>query len=383
MTMPVCLSALHSLKQCSPFSFTLSSLLLSTFTTFCSLNMSTRAPPPGPGRFGFINRTYRTNLRPVVISVSAVSALWSLFACVCRSLSFLSFLTCSAEAYAPSPFRALRARLIPSKIGFFRSINVDKHDGASKLGTFAIILGAVYMGLLLVELLGVVAATLQRAGLVGAYAYASFGGILLALGGGVFQVVVHFTSKSDILRVCTDENTGDTFATYPFGFGGPTSHDTLNSTDALNWCTDEYNRASWQDIVSLLVTVLLWSAFSVMAWSYYRQVLDPTSVVNSSRAPANAYAMGYYNNRPYDASMSVPNLGYAAPYANPNPIYGPPPGPPPPRDGGKPADMPGYGADDKENPFADFDEPAQQPPHTAFERDVTSRPAPGGRDTFV
>ncbi|KAJ7052790.1 hypothetical protein C8F01DRAFT_1169973 [Mycena amicta] len=296
--------------------------------------MDTRAPPPGaPGRFGF-KRVYRTNLRPVVIAVAALSALWSLFGC----------------------------------IGFFRSISIDKHEGVPKLATFAIVVGAIYMGAL-----GVVAATLQRVGLVGAYAYASFAAIALTLGGGVLQVVVHFTSKSDILKVCTDLATGSTFAVYPFGFWGPSRHDTLDAADAASWCNSQYDRSSWQNIVSLLITVVIWCSFSVLAWGYYRQVLDPTSVVNSIRAPSNRFNGGGYPLQPYNApyNASIPNLGYAAPYGNPNPVYAPPPGAPPPRDGAV-----GYGQDDKENPFADFDQPA----HT--ERDVTSRPGPGGRETF-
>lgn len=120
----------------------------------------------------------------------------------------------------------------------------------------------------------------------------------------------------------------------------------------------------------------------MLAWGYYRQVLDPTSVVNFARAPPtqfNAYPM--HAQQPYNAS--VPNLGYNAPYGaapyGPPQSYAPPPGAPPAsRDIDKPAyggEQVGYGReDDKENPFADFDE--------RTERDVTSRPAPGGQSTF-
>ncbi|KAF7316244.1 DBR1 domain-containing protein [Mycena indigotica] len=287
--------------------------------------MSTRPPPPGaPNRFGF-NRVYRTNLRPVVIGVGAITALWSLF-----------------------------------------SISFDKREDVPKLATFAIVLGAIYMALTLIESFGVLAATLQRASLVGAYAYATFLGILLAVGASVLRIVIHFTSKGDILKVCTDITTGARFAVYPYGWWGPSRHETLDATDAANWCNREYNRDSWQLIISLLITMVIWGFFSALGWAYYRQVLDPTSVVNSLRAPSNQFN-GQFNgaypshyNPPYNPS--VPNLGYAAPYANPNPVYAPPAGPPPPRDGPKPAEY------------------AVTQPHT--ERDVTSRPGPGGRETF-
>jgi len=302
--------------------------------------MDTRPPPPGPPRWGF-NRVYRTNLRPVLIAISALSALWSLLA----------------------------------GIGFFRSIGTDKREGTSKLALFAIVLGAVYMALFAIELLGFIAAVMQRLALVRLYAYGSLAALGLTAAGGIFQVVVHFTAKSDILKVCTDLTDGSTFAVYPFGFWGPSRHETLDAADAASWCNDAFNRDSWQSIITLLVSILLWGSFSVLAWGYYRQVLDPTSVVNFLR-PSNQGRYGYpsHYNPPYNAS--VPNLAYNAPHA---PMYAPPPGPPPARDvgaDGKPPGYtgdgaPGYGLNDKENPFADFDEQ---------ERDVTSRPA--GRETF-
>jgi len=298
--------------------------------------MDTRAPPQGAPRFGF-KRVYRTNLRPVVIAVGSLSALWTLF----------------------------------SGIGFFRSISTDKQESVPKLATFALVLGVVYMALFLIETMGVIAAVLQRLALVRIYAYLSLVAIVLTTGGGIFQVVVHFTSKSDILKECTDLTEGSTTAVYPFGFFGPSSHEVIDAADAASWCQNAYDRDSWQDIVSLLIYIFLVVSFSMLAWGYYRQVLDPTSVVNAIRAPShqfNTYPAHY--NPPYNAS--VPNLGYG--YPAPPQTYAPPPGAPPAAKPAYGAEAPGYGTDDKENPFADFDE--------RTERDVTSRPAPGGRDTF-
>ncbi|KAJ7672524.1 hypothetical protein DFH06DRAFT_1467953 [Mycena polygramma] len=280
---------------------------------------NTRPPPPvGASRFAF-NRAYRSNLRPVVIAVGSLSALWSLLSC----------------------------------IGFFRSINTDKQEGVPKLATFAIVLGAVYMAVFLIETFGVIAAVLQRLALVRIYAYLSLGAVALATGGGLFQVVVHFTSKSDILKECTDLTNGATTAVYPFGFFGPSRHETLDAADAAAWCQSAYDRNSWQDIVALLFYIFLSLFFSMLAFGYYRQVLDPTSVANTIRAPSSQFAAyPVHYNPPYNAS--VPNLGYGYP-APPPQQYAPPPGAPPAAKGfGE--DAPGYGVDDKENPFADFDE---------------------------
>lgn len=151
---------------------------------------------------------------------------------------------------------------------------------------------------------------------------------------------------------------------------------------------------SWQQHVSLLSAILgskltfvsvLAAFFSAVAFGYYRQVLDPTSPVNSSRAPDSQVRTGAFPshyNPPYNAS--VPTLGYND-YPS-QPRYAAPTGPPPnqehddsfvPPYEGKP---PGYaydgkadyGMQDNKDPFGDNGE----------ESDVTSRPGPGGRDTF-
>ena len=72
--------------------------------------------------------------------------------------------------------------------------------------------------------------------------------------------------------------------------------------------------------------------FTMIAWAYYHQVLDPTSAANVSRTPANPlqgppnqYPDHY--NPPYDAEGG---FGYNAPWQQqPAPQYAPPPGPPP------------------------------------------------------
>ncbi|KAJ7880767.1 hypothetical protein B0H14DRAFT_3434318 [Mycena olivaceomarginata] len=109
------------------------------------------------------------------------------------------------------------------RIGFFRSINTDKQERVDKLATFSIVLGAVYMAKFLIDsrchrrciTTVVLSPNLCVCDLVA---------IGLTVGGGILQVVVHFTSKSDILKECTDLTDGRTAATYPFGFFGPSRH---------------------------------------------------------------------------------------------------------------------------------------------------------------
>jgi hypothetical protein len=116
--------------------------------------------------------------------------------------------------------------------------------------------------------------------------------------------------------------------------------------------------------------------FTVIAFSYLRQLRDPSSVANRIRAPMNnfgGYGPSHYN-PPYNAS--VPN--YAPPYGappgqwQPYPAYAPPAGPPPGHMDGYEADgkPPGYsGADGKagagygldrkdDDPFSDQTNPS-------------------------
>ncbi|KAG6811444.1 hypothetical protein H0H92_007361 [Tricholoma furcatifolium] len=167
--------------------------------------------------------------------------------------------------------------------------------------------------------------------------------------------------KDTLLNECTSLTTNQEVVYY--NFWGAVSAGNLTPTEAANF---------------------LAFFFTVLAFAYYRQLLDPTSVANSSRAPSNQARLngGFptHYNPPYDAS--VPNLPYTY---SAHPTYGPPAGPPPgheehdetfvpPYDGKPPGytggDTKGYDVDGKD-PFSDFEE-----------RDVTSRPYPGGSESF-
>ncbi|THU85833.1 hypothetical protein K435DRAFT_843105 [Dendrothele bispora CBS 962.96] len=333
--------------------------------------MNSRPPPQGaPSRYAFVGRVYGRNIRPVVITFAFLAFLWTLFAA----------------------------------IGSFRSIGIERSEGFSKLAVIAIVLGVLYITVCLFEAFGVFAAWSQRTPLVRIYTFLSAATTLIVIGGGIFEIIVHFTMKSDIIGICTRSLTGEGFVEYPFGFFGPRRSGTITASEANEWCNDAWSHDSWADIVGLLILIfqplVISSFFTVTAFAYYRQLLDPTSIANVTRAPQNRMGPGYpqHYNPPYDGS--VPPLGYQyGPPPNGQPPYGqppyggyaPPPGPPPGHQGydvgtgGKPPGFSGadgnvgYGVDDKENPFADFDEPAHGP---GEERDVTSRPGPGGRDTF-
>jgi len=274
-----------------------------------------------------------------------------------------------------------------SAIGNFRSISTDRSDLQSKLSTVSLVLGILFISVFAFQAFGIVATITQRLQRVRIYAFLSFATVLILTGGGILDVVVLYTMKSNIISECEQLLNGDNLVFYPFGFFGPVSHSVVNQQEATEWCTDQWNHDSWAGIIALLLWIFVSAAFSVFSYAYYRQLLDPTSAANVVRAPVRGATAGFpsHYNPAYDAS--VPSLGYQ--YGPGQQSYAPPPGPPPFMgvSDGKPPGYAGYGyeVDDKakENPFADFDKPVRKASGSQEEHDVAGRPAPGGRDTFV
>ncbi|TFK52847.1 hypothetical protein OE88DRAFT_1306202 [Heliocybe sulcata] len=321
---------------------------------------ASRAPPPqgNPPPYTFVNRFYRSSLRPVVIVVGLLSGIWTLV----------------------------------QAISLFREVSTDKSQGFPKLGVFAIALGALYMTVAAIEFFGVGAAALQKAALVRIYSFLSIASALIIVAGGFLLVIVHFVNKNEIINECIQLSKGDE-VTVRYGIWGPVSKTQLTEAEAEDFCHSAYSHDSWGDIIALIIELVLAALFCSIAFAYYRQLMDPTSAANTSRAPSNQFRGGNYPqhyNPPYNAS--VPDLPYNQPYGQ----YAPPPGPPPnapPYDHNAP---PGYGVGDskvelgpekdvKDDPFGDFDGPSLGERRTGSpgeERDVTSRPRPGERETF-
>jgi hypothetical protein len=273
---------------------------------------------------------YPYNLRPVVIFIGAIGGIWTLF----------------------------------SAIGFFRNAGIEGDNNSAKLKTIAIALGALYMGVAIIEAFGIAAGALRKPKPAMIFSILSGVATLMVITAGLMNVVVHFVLKKDILSVCTNINNGRT-VTY-FGFFGPVVRDQLTPQEAARWCNDSYDHDSWSLIVSMLIASVLAVMATLVAIAYYRQLLDPSSPVYTTGAAAPK-ALTLQFGAPYDGSQ---NYGFRppAPYpgqAAPPMGYVPPPGPPPPRalqnpfepsDANPPmymmGDAKGYEADRKD-PFAD------------------------------
>ncbi|KAL4072173.1 hypothetical protein V8B97DRAFT_1943779 [Scleroderma yunnanense] len=295
--------------------------------------MSSRRGPPStaPPAYRYVTRVYKRSLRPVVLATAIVSALWCLFLYV----------------------------------GGAGELVDDQNQHFPKLAPLAIVQLVLYIVALLFQVFGIAASSTQRVRCIRLYSYLCALSVLFATGVGFMRVVTHFTFKNDLIAECeviVQNGTSDSL----FGFWGPDSVSNLTPSEASSYCNDLWNRNSWAEILLTLLVICLGLLFTAIAFAYYRQAIDPTSPVNSSRAPSNQVRMNEFPayNPPYDA-----------------PVYAPPPGPPPFDADGKPpqyqyGDYTSYkgdkGKDDKEDPFGDHGLTPPMPTHWAEERDVTS-----------
>jgi hypothetical protein len=220
------------------------------------------------------------------------------------------------------------------------------------------------------ETYGLVASVLQRFTMVKIYAFLCALSTLLVIGVGIMRVVTHFVFKSDLITECTAiVQTGTGSISSVFGIWGSNPTDNLNQTQAAQYCDSEWNHDSWAEIIALLLEIVLGLFFTSIAFAYYRQSLDPSSLANSSRLPSNQGRQdGYptHYNPPYDETAYLP-------------VYLPPAGAPP-SDGKPPeykrASYVSYAGDKdakEDDPFSDYDGPSvPMPTHWVEDRDVTS-----------
>ncbi|KAI0649886.1 hypothetical protein C8Q79DRAFT_900821 [Trametes meyenii] len=248
----------------------------------------------------------------------------------------------------------------------FQDIGEDKDHGQPKFAVFDIVLGTIYAAACAIEVVGVIAAATQRLPLVRLYAMLSIVGSLAVVAAGFMRVVIHFVYKNGLIDECKQIAQGQGIE-IRFGIWFHHFKEKLTPEEAQNFCSNAWNRDSLSEILWLIFEILFSIFFTMIAFAYYQQVLDPTSAANVSRTPAPAGA-GYpdHYNRPYDADPYAPSY---APYdpagAAPayQPAYAPPPGPPPSNVGYGDAKERELRDDESErtkfeDPFADFDGPS-------------------------
>ncbi|KAI0701947.1 hypothetical protein BC835DRAFT_1303540 [Cytidiella melzeri] len=312
-----------------------------------------------PPTYAMVTRMYRSSLRPVVVikivkltyfmlQAGLITAGWTLLT---RSIN----MQWSTEGHVSVVcFLILFTKLTLIQISAFEEINVDKTKGYPKFATLAIALGALYMSVVAIELYGVTAAVMNSLLLIRIYSYLSILSGLIVVGSALLRVVVHFLYKNDLISECQKLAKGQDVL-IRFGLWGPTIDDQLSSDEAQDFCNHWWSRDSFGEIISLIILIVLSGFFVSIAFAFYHQCNDPT-FQRSREMPTRAEDFPSHYNPPYVSyDPSVP------------PQYDPPAGPPPPFNASQGI---GYGVgmrkgDSSEDlkaddPFADFDEPAQR-----------------------
>jgi len=259
---------------------------------------TTRAPPitGRPAPFA-LSRYYRYDTRPLVIGSNIAATLWALL----------------------------------WGISAFQNIGPDNSHSLHQLVPFDIILGSLYMGVAAIEIFGIISAFRRNLPLMRIYAFLSIIALLLTSGAEIVRIVVHFLFKKALIDECTNDVTGD-LVSDNFGFFGSHNVHNLSPSEAADYCQSAFDHDTFTDIAWLIVGTLLGLLFVSIAYSYYHQLLDPSSVASRFRTtnsvplqtfgggpgPYNPPQGGYHmDNRsvdgfvpPYDAAK-LPGYGYS------------------------------------------------------------------------
>lgn len=238
--------------------------------------MSTRIPPPSnPPPYAFIGRIYGSrSLRPIVLGMSFVAALWSFI--------------WGGEAL----------------------LDISDSGSIPHLKTINLVLGILFLSIGFVELFGFLSALKQNIALTRLYSYLSILTVLLVMAAEALRFSVYFTDKSDLISSCSNQATGLDEVTYG-SFWGSTSDHTLTASEAQQFCQDSWTRSVWASIAWLIISIVFSILFVSMSFAFYHQLLVPQQI-----APSQAYNLNNIQNQPYN-----PHSGYQYPAP-----AGPPPG---------------------------------------------------------
>jgi len=224
-------------------------------------------------------------------------------------------------------------------VGYFRNVSYYNRQDATTLAVIAIILGAVYAFIAVVECFGIWVGVTRKIKPARIFAWLTAVVFILVVAAGLAKVIIHYTLKNQIIDACVSSVDG---GTYVFsGFWGPITSGTIDRASAEAWCNRSWNRGSWSEIIAFLCIAFLAAMFASISFGFYRQVLDPASVLNAWRTgPPTGGMMPTHYAPPYAGGYVQPAPPYQ-PGPAPNNYWVPPPGPPPAtNDANKP---PGYG----------------------------------------
>jgi hypothetical protein len=251
--------------------------------------------------------------------------------------------------------------LFLSAAGLFNRNRDYGYTGALK--TLTLVQGILFLIAGGIEVIGSLAALLEK--IVLARIYAAATPISLGLTGAsqLMAVIAHYTHQTDIINACTTYNTGRTDASYSSTWllwpSSSSDQDTaLTQQQASDGCTSNWKNGKSGVILALIIILFIGCLFMVLSFIYLRELVDPSSLRTRRRRNQQV--------------EQVPLSQYAYNGGGQYPAYAPPPGPPPSQEGygytaGGAAPMPyaaGYGLPPKyergDSPFSARDADAKE-----------------------
>ncbi|GAA5836668.1 hypothetical protein JCM3766R1_006984 [Sporobolomyces carnicolor] len=195
------------------------------------------------------------------------------------------------------------------------------YDGylPTSLANIYLVLAILYFFCAAIEGFGVFAAYRASIKLVRSYFYGAASVALIVTAAEILRLVVHYTSKSAILKACQDSYSSDV------------SSGSATSADVISYCSDSWRNATYLDIALLVFSLVVSFFFASLAASYLHQLKNPSILRTHAPniAPSAAYAPPYgvplqpypsavppypYSANPYPAGQDGQAPSYDNPY---------------------------------------------------------------------
>ncbi|TIB91500.1 hypothetical protein E3Q19_02413 [Wallemia mellicola] len=228
-----------------------------------------------------MNNSFNHSLRPLAIFVSFVGLIY----CVVRGASLLK----------------------------------DSTDSASELHTADIALGAIYLGLSVFELFGIIVAVKKSPRTVALYAKSIIGAGFIISSLEIAALIVHIKLKSESIDHCKNRLS-----------------DEDDQTRVDDFCNDDWSRGVWVHAIWMAVIIVLAIIFIGLWWRYKNQLQNNAYHVPKENEPQQPQAYPLQANLRY-----APTLSYAPSRNQPDYV------PPYPTDAAPPYDAKDY-REDKE-----------------------------------
>lgn len=226
------------------------------------------APPPSYARLPL--RYFHSNLRPIVLAVTAFSALWTLAA----GIGFI------------------KARADPANV--------------APLPKLFLAFGIVYLFVSALEMYGFVAAYSRRPQLIKIFLLTTFASAVLSSVTELARVIVHFVDKNQIIATCVADQLAENNG----------SGSDLTPLQASSYCSATWQNGIYYRIGFLILTALLASFFTSLVASYLHQINHPSQTQGQAQQPQRLPPSAAYNYplAPYPGSQQTPAYDVAPPY---------------------------------------------------------------------